>query len=284
MRVFRVMSEEEFNCLMEKGCGYCFKRDWKGRAVKEKWFALDEGYIAAILGRGMFHGRRVKDAYRYVVEFDIRGYWGKAKHELGYLNIPLLVNKPFHCRIVSWWGADEWFEERGKTLLNPVGYYWNRNGELRRIVDRKELKNIALNGNEEQGLFVRADFVKDVFEAPYYCKLCGKSFARVEQAVAHIESVHGAVDESGECIDAVGMYAEVVDAVERGLLYEGGLVGGVKLLGIGYGGVLLRIVDGWVDIRNLARLGVRTIFDDASFVLPHDVVIKFVKKYGGVAK
>ena len=146
MRVWRAMSLEEF---------LCFPECWRGRV----WFATDDGYIASVLARGMFHGRRVRDAYQVVVFADVKGYWSASKKELGYLNVALDVSKPFEVDVINVWMAGDWFASFGKRKLRPVGYYWNKWGELRWIVDRRELKNILVNGRLDRGLFVRADYL-----------------------------------------------------------------------------------------------------------------------------
>jgi len=157
MKLYRVMSKEEWRNLIENG-EEALKYDWKGRRVRYKWFATDLGYIASILARRMYRNFNISDKYKFVVEFEIEGTFIR-KDELGFVNLGLDTERPYKLKCINWVAnARCWFEREGKNLVRPFMYYWNKHGEMKKVIGSRELTNILKNGNlRKRPWFVRAD-------------------------------------------------------------------------------------------------------------------------------
>jgi len=151
------MSDREWRDLI-KNREEALKRDWKGRRVRYKWFATDLGYIATIMARKMYRNFPTKDRYKIVAELEVKGTFIK-KEELGFVNLGLDTERPYELVCINWaMDAHDWFEIEGKNLIKPLAYYWNRKGEMKKVVGSREFRNVLKNGNLlDRPWFVRSD-------------------------------------------------------------------------------------------------------------------------------
>ena len=160
MKLYRVMSEGEFDRLMNLGV-QALRKDHRGRVVKGKWFATDPRYIETIISRHMYRNRKVKDAYKYMVIFNVpdeifEKIVAREKVELGFRNVFVPSRYLFNefIKIKGYVSIDD-IED--KVTASPILYYWGKRGMLR-VFGSSEFRNILINGNFKKRVwFVRAD-------------------------------------------------------------------------------------------------------------------------------
>lgn len=170
MIVFRVMSDEEYKNWKRHGIMGLFRKP-DGKTKGMVWFATDIRYIWTILVRKRYANRRVDEAYRKLVTFKLIMKSNAklvTKKELGFINVAI-PSKFAECVEIEELSCQDVDEIRHTVRVNPVLFYYNRRGELLRVIGRKELNNILRNGNLfERPLFVRADFYTKVWRNKAY--------------------------------------------------------------------------------------------------------------------
>lgn len=135
MKVYRAMSDLEYYNWKLYGVEGLFKTGNKYKRMT--WFATDLGYIGTIIFRGMYNNRPVREAYRRIVEFELKltdEITVKLKPENGFVNIGVSVRFMDKLKLKE---TNSWIVSNAKD----------------------ELKNYIVNGNlEKRAWFVRADY------------------------------------------------------------------------------------------------------------------------------
>lgn len=163
MKVYRVMSENEYINWKNYGVKGLFLKNGKTKRVV--WFATDPGYILSILLRDTYNNLLVSKAYQKVVVFDLSVCFEIRVHfkpENGFLNIGIGAKfiDAIKLKELEAYSSEEFLEKFKHYNVKPLMIYWNRNGECKTLVSKKQVSNIIHNWNPTRPWFMRADLYK----------------------------------------------------------------------------------------------------------------------------